>query len=286
MFFSRTGGTLIFMLLLASLLPLGPAWADPPRLSAGLGAEFASGSYGTGTRTDSLYVPVTLALQATERVGFSLEIPYVYQSSSAVNSGLFAGAGGQGMHGQRTAAMNGPGMGSGAMSSSTSSRTSASQSGLGDVMARGGYLLVQEGALVPRVRPYLQLKFPTGDEEKALGTGSFDQTVAVELFKQIGDWYAFAEGGYTFQGSSERLALRDYLSYHAALGYPLGEKVLPLLIVKGATAPVEGSSDLLELRLKLKYLATEKTGIEGYLAKGITRNSPDYGGGLAICYDF
>lgn len=42
----------------------------------------------------------------------------------------------------------------------------------------------------------------------------------------------------------------------------------------------------MEMRIKMKYLATLQTGIEGYVAKGVTRSSPDYGCGLAIFYDF
>lgn len=276
----------LYWLLFGLLLGPLPARAEGPLFSAGFGFEAASGTYGTGTRTDSLYIPLTLAVYPTERLGFSLEIPYVYQSTSAVNTGVFMGGGGQMTQMQKeVAAMS---MGPGSMDTTEPApdpaKRNRSQSGLGDLTARGGYVLAPEGEWMPRVRPYLFVKIPTAD--KALGTGAFDMGLAVEFAKRFGNWYTFAEAGYTFQGNSSVLPLKDYPNYNAGAGYAFADRFLPMLIVKGAGAPVQGASDLLEMRVKLKYLATAQTGIEGYLSKGVTRSSPDYGGGLAVFHDF
>lgn len=285
-------GKVVCSLLLLCLFAAGRAQAEGPAFSAGLGFEFASGDYGTGTRTESVYVPLTLAIAPTDRLGFAVEIPYVYQSNSAVNTGVLLGSGGRmtGMQ-KEVAAMNGPQMGGGSggggsMSSANPGNFGRSSSGLGDITAKGGYVLVQEGEVIPRIRPYLFVKFPTGDENQALGTGAFDEGVAVEFLKQIGNWYSFAEAGYTFQGSSSVLPLKDYFSFNAGTGYAINDKLLPMLIVKAAGAPLAGARDLLETRLKLKYLATEHTGFEAFVGKGWTRSSPDYGSGIAVIYDF
>lgn len=276
----------------ALMLP-GTALGGGPAVSASLGFEFASGDYGTGVSTRSVYLPFTLTVAPTERLGFSVEVPYVYQSNSAVNTGVLLGSGGQ-MAGMRkqTAAMGGPqsgsgnGGGSGSMSSANPQNYDRSASGVGDVTARAGYVLFEEGESMPRIRPYLFVKFPTGDEYRALGTGAFDEGAAVELFKQLGNWYSFAELGYTFQGNSSLLPLKDYVSFNAGTGYAIGEKWLPMLIVKTSSAPVSGVSALIETRLKLKYLATSNTGIEAYAGKGWTSGSPDFTGGLSVSYDF
>ena len=76
------------------------------------------------------------------------------------------------------------------------------------------------------------------------------------------------------------------MAYNAGVGYQVAENFRPILLVKGATSPAEGAGSLLEVRLKLRYQATSHTGIDGYIAKGITTNSPDYGTGLAVYYDF
>lgn len=282
-----TTGIMCVLLIAGSLLP-GWARAEGPALSATLGLEFASGDYGTGVRTSSVYLPLTVGIAATERIGFSVEIPYVYQSNSAVNTGVLLGSGGGQRAGMQkeAAAMNGGFGGSGSMSSATSDSYGGSANGLGDITARGGYVLVPEGEFVPRIRPYLFVKFPTGDEKKALGTGAFDEGGAVEIFKQLGHWYTFAEAGYTLQGRSSVLPLKDYFSFNAGAGYAVTDTLLPMLVVKTSSAPIEGASQLVETRLKLKYLATTKTSLEGYLSKGWTRSSADYGSGIAVGYDF
>jgi hypothetical protein len=62
--------------------------------------------------------------------------------------------------------------------------------------------------------------------------------------------------------------------------------LLPMFFIKGSAPTVEGASSLLEARLRVKYQFTKHTGIDGYLAKGITTASPDYGAGLAVSYEF
>ena len=275
--------------LLLILLPVAGHAADNKSfdVSVGLGFEFTSGDYGTGTRTNSVFVPFTVAVMPTERWGLSLEIPYVYQSNTNVIAGQFRQMQGQSMAMQSiTAAMTGSGMGSGTIRSSSNSNPSAAQSGIGDITFRTGYVLIQEGSAIPQIRPNLFVKIPTADKAKGLGTGEFDEGVAVEISKWFGDWYAFVEPGYTIQGKTSDIPLKNYLNYNVGAGYQVSDKFLPLFILKGSTAPAEGSTALLEARLKLKYQATKHTGIEGYLAKGITTSSPDYGTGLALFYDF
>lgn len=276
-----TGFLSLFFVMAVFLLP---AWAPAAaRWSAGLGFEFASGKYGTDVTTDSVYMPLTATVYPTARLDVSLEIPYVYQSSSAANVGIFRGSQGQTM-GMQDIGVGTAGTGSGMMTSPTAGGTHNTQSGLGDVVASAGYVLIPESKLMPQIRPSIFVKFPTAD--KALGTGEIDEGFAVALSKWLGDWYSFAEVGYTIQGASATLPLKDYLSYRAGTGYQVTDKLRPMLILKGATSPAESTTDLLEARLRLIYQASKRTVIEGYLARGLATSSPDYGAGLAIFYDF
>src|SRR5660397_143389 len=89
--------------------------------------------------------------------------------------------------------------------------------------------------------------------------GAFDEGVAVEISKWFGDWNPFAEAGYTVQGKSAQLFLKNYMAYNAGVGYQVAESFRPILLVKGSTSPADGASSLLEVRLKLKYQATKHT---------------------------
>ena len=75
-------------------------------------------------------------------------------------------------------------------------------------------------------------------------------------------------------------------AYNAGVGYQVADSLRPILLIKGSTPPAAGTSSLLEARLKLKCQLTTQTGIDGYIAKGITTNSPDFGAGLSVYYDF
>lgn len=280
--------------LIAIAMATSPSFAQAEALpySIGLGFEFASGTYGTSTRTESVYAPLTVAFFPSDRINLSVEIPFVYQSNGNVNTGVFSGtqggktmmlpvAGMGGMGGTSTTGMGTTGTGA-----ASSGNAQQSQYGLGDIMAKAGYVLVVEGDLMPQVRPNAFVKFPTGDRDKALGTGEFDEGFAVEVSKWLNKWNTFAEAGYTLQGKSSQLPLRNFLAYNAGLAYQLTDNFRPIIYIKGATPPADNSSSLMEVRTKLKYQATLHTGFEAYLAKGITSNSPDYGTGLAVFYDF
>lgn len=272
----------------AALFPAAGLAADLP-VSVGLGFEFTSGDYGTATRTDSIYAPVVIGITPTDRWGLSLEIPYLYQSNTNVVAGQFRQMQGQSMVGQRVVAdMAGPGsgMGSGTLRASSNSDPSRAQSGLGDIILRAGYVLVPETGMTPQIRPAVSVKVPTADRDRGLGTGEFDEGISVEFSKWFGDWYTFVEPGYTIQGKSADLALKDYASCTGGVGYQVTDSFRPLVILKGASPPADGATALFEARVKLKYQATQHTGIEGYLAKGITSSSPEYGTGIAVFYDF
>jgi hypothetical protein len=274
--------TLLFTLMAVLILP---AWgyADGPTYSVGLGFEFASGEYGTGIRTDSVYMPFTAAVYPTERLDFSLEVPFVYQSSSAVVAGQYMGM--QGMQGSSSVMLAQSGMG-GIGTNASAGQVNNSQSGLGDMKLKAGYVLYTEEKYVPAIRPNFYVKIPTADKNKFLGTGAFDGGFAVELTKWFGKWFADGEMGYVIQGKSSVLAVKNYLNYYAGGGYQLTERLRTIVLLKGSTPTVEGASSQLEARLRAKYLFTKNTGVDGYLAKGVTTASPDYGMGLAVFYQF
>ncbi|HEY6873907.1 MAG TPA: transporter [Geobacteraceae bacterium] len=281
-YFSTKKLSALLVALALSSLP-ARASAAGPSYSVGLGVEFASGDYGTGIRTDSVFMPFTATVNPTPRLDFTLEIPFVYQSTSAVVAGQFMGMQSASTGTQAVmAAMGGPGP----RTTASAGDVNNAQYGLGDIKLKAGYVLFTEEEHVPAIRPNVYVKIPTADKNKFLGTGAFDGGFAVELTKWFGDWVADGEGGYAIQGKSDVLAVENYFYYDAGVGYQLTERLRPIFLVKGSTPTVEGASALLEARLRVKYQVTKHTGIDGYLAKGVTTASPDYGMGLAVFYEF
>ncbi len=270
------------LIIVVMVITPGVSSADETHYSLGLGLEFVSGTYGTGTRTNTVYIPFTAAVYPNERLDLSVEIPFVYQSNSNVVSSL-----GGGMRGGQSAA-NGSTTTSatGVMGGSSGMGGGMGQGGIGDITVKTGYVLVTERESVPQVRPNVFLKIPTADKNKALGTGEYDGGAAIEVLKWLDNWVAYAEAGYAIQGKSSIISLKDYLYYTVGAGYQVTDALRPMFILKGSTATVAGGDPLLEAHLKLKYQATKHSGLEGYVAKGITTSSSDYGTGLYVYYDF
>ena len=58
--------------------------------------------------------------------------------------------------------------------------------GIGDVILRGRYYLVEEQDYMPLIAVTARLKFPTANASQGLGTGEFDHGYGVEVSKLIG----------------------------------------------------------------------------------------------------
>ncbi len=278
---------------LALALTLGLTTPAPAAVSLSLGAEYASGNYETDATVRSVYLPLIVTWLPDARWDVSLEIPYLFQSSSNLTTHLYSnGVGmvaqqpayqGGGNGRSRLAATDG---GPEAEVAASSTPAKSDVSGLGDVILRVGVIALAEGVYVPQLRPSLFVKFPTASRDDGLGTGEYDGGLGCQAVKWFDNLQLAGEAFHVWQGEAEGFGLRNYWSYTAQAGYLLTETVEPLLVVKGATAPAEGSGQLLEGRVRLLWALSEATVLDLYVARGLTDNSPDYGGGMTLVYSF
>jgi hypothetical protein len=280
------------------LLLASAAHAGDPLVSVGLGVEFATGDYGTGVTTDSVAVPLSIDIYPTTRLELKLAVPFLYQSNSntvAAGGVRFRrnGYGGYGGYGYGSLisgnGMNGNGPGGSAANllyTLSAYDESRSESGLGNISLKSGYIVLEEGEYLPQLKPILYVEFPTADKDKGLGTGEFVTGLGLAVDKWLGNWQAYLEGIYNFQGSSDLYALKDFFSYEAGVGYQVTDRMMSNLSLLGSTKPADGASDLLETRVKLAYRLTARSRFEGYLAAGLTTGSPDFGAGVSAFYSF
>lgn len=274
------------------------SWCDEynartPLGSVSFGTEFSSGDYNTGNTTRSIYLPLVITLLPSERFDVSVELPLVYQSSSAVTTSLFqttaastssqtvARRGGPGGMTTTTGTSTGT---TGTVSGSTSDSTSVY--GLGDIVGRIGYIPLFEDTYLPQVRTSAFVKTPTAPASKGLGTGEFDYGGGLDIFKWFGNIQLAGEAIYTFQGKVAGFGLKNYISYSGTVGYQVTDSIRPMLALKGATAPSLYSDDLLEVRGRLLLALDAMTNLDLFVSRGISGSSPDYGGGVAIIYSF
>lgn len=276
-------GHLVSLSIVLGSLSIAPmADAGDFTVSTGLGVEFATGDYGTGLTTDSVVIPLTIDVYPTKRLEFELVIPYLYQSNGSTT---FAGGVRFGRNGSGGGFLGNGANGNGGGGAAVIDE-SRSESGLGNISLKSGYVILEEGDVAPQLKPIVYVEFPTADKDKGLGTGEFVTGLGLAVNKWFGSWQPYFEGIYNFQGSSDLYALKDFFSYEAGLSWQMTDRLLSSAALLGATKPVEGASDLLEARLKLAYRLTAKSHFEGYLAAGLTNSSPDFGAGVAAFYSF
>lgn len=280
---SLFGGLLLTATAAAPVFALSTIPDKPQTASVSFGAEIYSGKYGTDTTTRSVYLPLIATWSPNDRFDIGLEVPFIYQSNDNVTTNLY-----QTSRQGTSVAKGGPG---GAVTTqqqqgSGGAGSSSSVSGLGDIILRLGGIALFEGKNLPQIRPSLFIKLPTANSNDGLGTGKFDVGAGVDLTKWFNGVHLLGEGKYIWQGRADGFALNNYFSYSGGIGYQLTEKFEPMVIIKGATAPSDYSSELLEVQLRAIWALSGSTALDFFGSRGIADSSPDYGGGIAVIYSF
>ena len=105
------------------------------------------------------------------------------------------------------------------LGTATQNQVTSTESGLGDVLLKGQYVLLEEKVL-PEVAPYLKIKFPTADSGRGLGTGEFDETVGVDLSKTLFPRFvSYVTLAYTVIGSPAGTSLDNSFGWSVGAAY-------------------------------------------------------------------
>ncbi len=245
--------------------------------AAGIGAEVSHGDYGSNADATVVTLPVLLALNPTEAVDLTLELPMVFLTSKS-GSGVVVTQSGSGGRGRRATSTT--------TTTTTTVTSTTTEAGLGDVNLTAGWTVLADGDQTPRIRPTLYLKAPTGDKEHGLGTGTFEGGPGVSVSKWLGDFQLFAEGAYIFQDSTSDYQGKNYVSYSAGGGVQATDRLFVSLYAKGSSARVDGGTAPVEGRVKLNFLQSRRISWELYTLAGFTDASPAAGGGMLLMYQF
>lgn len=275
-------------LLLLGSEPLG--WAAVPeedaapkpapqwRVSATV--TYSSGSYGTDSRTNILYAPITI--RRVFRDGdVSLTIPFLSISGTGAVR-LVGGVPTRTSSVSATplsmsASLSGSGKGPGArpLSSSTT------DSGFGDIILRGRYYLIEESDVSPLVALIGRIKMPTADADRGLGTGEFDEGAGVELTKTLTDrWLAFLDGGYNFIGDAPGTDFKNQWWYDVGMGYDVTDQLTVSLFYEEYRALVNTVNNARDLLALTNYAVDDSLHLTGSLLIGLSNGAPNYGFGV------
>ena len=250
---------------------VGSALAAAPQeqsFSAGGGFDFSSGNYGTSATTDILSIPV-FGRYETGPWLFKLTVPYIRISGPG---NVIPGVGRVGaVKGNRGAPVP---------------TTTATESGIGDVVAAATYNLYSRGASDLVIDLTGKIKFATADVNKGLGTGQNDYAAQVDVYKGYGRIKAFGTVGYSILGSSSAIPLSNV--FYASLGaaYTADKRTSAGVMLDLREAASSTSGQRREVTAYVAYKLTDAWKAQAYALKGFADGSPDYGVGAILARSF
>ena len=271
---SKTPRALLWVTLL--LFPLN-AYAQGEQWQVGTAPSFSSGRYGTDTRTDVFYTPFT-----ARRLFDDGDLTFVIPMTCIRGNGGVIVVNGMPVRQERLDAAQTE-MRTGTTDTTRTGATAAAMPttacGLGDIIVRGRYYVLDERAWYPTVALRAHVKVPTASEENGLGTGRADEGVGVEVSRTIGrGLMAMVDGGYTVMGDRPGLDLNNTWWYDVGLGQNLAKDVVNVSVfVEEYRALVSGLENSRELvaAVSVKSASGWRLQISG--SKGLSDGAPDRG---------
>lgn len=250
----------VMMAAVLTLVGVTPALAEDPRWLFSTSFNYSRGDYGTDEDTTIVYVPFTFGA-AWDRLELKLTVPYIRQTSENVT------------------------VTGGGVAVRSGSRGRTTEDGVGDILLRGSYILLEEQEILPEVAPYVKIKFPTADEGRGLGTGEFDETLGLDFAKTFRErWTGFLTLAYTFIGSPSGTDLQNSFGWSIGAAYSVTQPLSVFAFLDGAEAISPHQVDPWGLRFGAEYRLTRVMKLTGSLGVGLTKGEADYffSGGVAF----
>jgi len=242
-----------------------PACAEDWKMSALVSCD--TGKYGTADRMTSVYIPLTLKRYFLA-ASASVTVPYLRQSSN----GQVVRVGGNPVRVNKAV---------------TATTAGPSESGLGDIMLRGNYPLLQEGPSSFDLALTGSLKLPTASESRGLGTGKLDAGAGLEFAKEASEgWTLLADGYYTLVGEPSGADYDNQLSLDFGFYRPLENDLGLTVLYETRSAIVPGNPGPRDLAGTLDYKASDGNRYSAGLLLGLSDGSPDLGVSFGVSRRF
>lgn len=239
--------------------------SSAPSKDLSAGAYYSQGDYGQGSDTSIYYFPLSF-----ERSLGSWKL----QASTAHVE--ISGAG--------NVLVNVGGVGRNELEQALSTR-SQRHAGIGDTVLSATYQVPSFSASAPFFDLSVELKLPTADETKGLGSGAYDYGVQLDAYQQVGQATLFATLGYKIRERSEIFStMADSAFLSLGLMRPLNATWSYGVIYDFREAASTQSSETHELLPFLSVGLANNWTLMTYAVKGFTQDSADIAVGAQLNY--
>ena len=255
----------------------------------GFNPSYSRGNFGTDSTSSFFYAPISIR-RFFKDGDVALVIPFVTATTD----------GGTTLVGGNPVRVDNSGPGSGSSTGCSNSGPgnnncltgrapgqNVTESGLGDIILRGRYYIVEEKDWTPLVAITGRLKIPTADETRGLGTGKMDEGVGTEISKRLGDnWITFIDGGFNIIGRPEGLNLRNQWWYDVGAGYYFAKNLLGSVYFEEYRSLVSGTQNIRDVFFGMSYRASSEWRFNGGVAVGLSNGAPDQVFSVGTSYRF
>jgi len=264
------------MLFVAGLLAIGGAQAQSADgLGFGVGVDYSSGDYGTGTTTEILSVPFS-ARYTTGNWTYKASLPWVRVSG---DPNVLPGVGlvvNTNPHGRGRGGVSVPG---------TTEPESGTASGIGDLNLSATYSFDTGGAFGIDLTG--KAKIATADEDKGLGTGANDYGLALDVYRAFGATTLFGGVGYTMLGDSGFVDVDGVANAGIGVSRKLATAGNSVgLAYDWREAASSSFDDRSELTGFYSFGGDSPNRFQLYATAGLSDGSPDWGGGIGYTRRF
>jgi len=266
--------------------------------------SYSHGNFGTNTTSEFIYAPLSIR-RFFSKGDISLVIPSVTAitdgRTTVVSGTAFrvddkgGSNSGQGGGGSDDNECSGKGSGKNKTCGTTTRIVGqrVTTTGIGDVILRGRYYIIEESDYVPLIALTARFKFPTANASQGLGTGKFDHGYGVEVSKLISaNWLVFFDGGYNFIGDpdladgSGTLGLRNQYWYDVGTGYYFSKDLLTSVYFEEYRALRPGLPNARDVFFSSNYRLSAAWRLNGGVAVGLSNGAPDYVVSIGTSYRF
>jgi hypothetical protein len=217
--------------------------ATAPTFTGDLTFGYLTGDYGTASTMDTRTMAMRLRWMRP-RSEVRVTLPYM----SVDGSGETVLVGGSPVRPVGALGIVPPGLGLPGSPPGTISRP-VTESGPGDAKVRGEYFVVEGAERRPWVSVLGEVKAPTGDERKGLGTGELDYRGGLGVLHLLGRTALLADGAYAVMGDPEGIDFQNVIEVgfgaSRAVGRSPGQAIF--VYAQNRTHPVEGAEDRRDL---------------------------------------
>ncbi len=279
----------------------GPA-SPEQNWQLGFTPSYSSGKFGTNTTSSFFYAPLSIR-RLFKDGDVTLVIPFVTATTDGRttlvggtatrvddNGGGNSGTGGGGSNddgGCSGKGQSGSGKNRVCGTTTRAAGQKVTTAGLGDIILKGRYYVVEEKDYLPLIAVTGRMKMPTASASQGLGTGAFDYGAGLEISKMLGEkWIAFLDGGYNVIGDPDGINFQNQHWYDAGIGYYLTKDLLASAYYEEYRAIARGFVNARDVFIATNYTASSAWRFSGGVTVGLSDGAPAYALTVGTSYRF